>query len=177
MTASTAVPAQLVRHCKGAGLSVTPGACFRRLSSGRCSRHHHSESWHSGYSDRFGQAFVIENRPGAATNVSIQAALTSPARWLPRWSTLERRFDDQCNSVSKQRCQLPAGWRKPLVGLVIFPRHRGLTFTSANNVAELIAFARSIRARISMAFLCNGDDFASGRRSYSNRWRTSISFM
>jgi len=29
-------------------------------------------------SDRFGQAFVIENRPGAATNVSIQAALTSP---------------------------------------------------------------------------------------------------
>jgi tripartite-type tricarboxylate transporter receptor subunit TctC len=28
-------------------------------------------------SDRFGQAFLVENRPGAATNISIKAALTS----------------------------------------------------------------------------------------------------
>ena len=29
-------------------------------------------------SDRLGQPFIVENRPGAATNVSVQAALTSP---------------------------------------------------------------------------------------------------
>src|SRR5262245_1486385 len=30
------------------------------------------------FSDRLGQPFVIENRPGAATNLSIQAALAAP---------------------------------------------------------------------------------------------------
>jgi tripartite-type tricarboxylate transporter receptor subunit TctC len=29
-------------------------------------------------SDRLGQSFVVENRPGAATNLALQAALTSP---------------------------------------------------------------------------------------------------
>src|SRR4029434_5189804 len=30
-------------------------------------------------SDRLGQSFVVENRPGAATNLALQAALTSPS--------------------------------------------------------------------------------------------------
>ena len=101
-------------------------------------------------SDRFGQAFVIENRPGAATNVSIQAALTSPPDgysmvYIGTTVAINATLYES-SGVNFLRDGSAVG------GLVTFPHviaaHPSLP---ANNVAELIAFARSNPGKISMA--------------------------
>src|SRR5215475_6478470 len=101
-------------------------------------------------SDRFGQAFVIENRPGAATNISIQAALTSPPDgyslvYIGTTVTINATLYES-SGVNFLRDGSAVG------GLVTFPHviaaHPSLP---ANNVAELVAFARSNPGKISMA--------------------------
>src|SRR5229473_2198642 len=101
-------------------------------------------------SDRFGKAFVVENRPGAATNVSIQAALTSPPDGyslvnVGTSATINATLYES-SGVNFLRDGSAVG------GLANLPHviaaHPSLP---ANNVAELIAFARSNPGKISMA--------------------------
>jgi tripartite-type tricarboxylate transporter receptor subunit TctC len=101
-------------------------------------------------SDRLGQAFVIENRPGAATNVSIQAALTAPPDgysmvYIGTTVTINASLYES-SGVNFLRDGSAVG------GLVNFPHviaaHPSLP---ANNVAELIAYGRSNPGKINMA--------------------------
>jgi tripartite-type tricarboxylate transporter receptor subunit TctC len=101
-------------------------------------------------SDRLGQTFVIENRPGAATNVSIQAALASPPDgysmvYIGTTVTINASLYES-SGVNFLRDGSAVG------GFVNFPHviaaHPSLP---ANNVAELIAYGRSNPGKISMA--------------------------
>jgi tripartite-type tricarboxylate transporter receptor subunit TctC len=99
-------------------------------------------------SDRLGQPFVVENRPGAATNLSIQAALTSPADghslvFVGTSAAINATMYEGINFVRDG-----AG----VGGLVVFPHvvvaHPSLP---ADNVPELIAYAKSNPGKLSMA--------------------------
>jgi tripartite-type tricarboxylate transporter receptor subunit TctC len=99
-------------------------------------------------SDRFGQPFIVENRPGAATNISIQAALTSPPDGysLAFAGTSAAINATMYEGINFLRDGAGVG------GLVAFPNvvvaHPSLP---ANNIPELIAYAKSNPGKISMA--------------------------
>jgi tripartite-type tricarboxylate transporter receptor subunit TctC len=99
-------------------------------------------------SDRLGQPFLVENRPGAATNISIQAALTSPPDgyalvYVGTSAAINATMYEGINFVRDG-----AG----VGGLVDFPHviaaHPSLP---ASNIPELIAYAKSNPGKISMA--------------------------
>ena len=54
----------------------------RRLCRGRPDRHPRARLMGQWLSERLGQPFVIENRPGAGTNIATEAVVRAPARWL-----------------------------------------------------------------------------------------------
>jgi tripartite-type tricarboxylate transporter receptor subunit TctC len=101
-------------------------------------------------SDRFGQSFIVENRPGAATNISVQAGLASPP---DGYSIVYVSTSTAINTTIYESSGinfLRDG--SAVAGLVTFPHviaaHPSLP---ANNVAELIAYARSNPGKISVA--------------------------
>ena len=67
----------MLSNRQGAGLSVTSSALDRRL----CRRRHGRRAcapdrqW---LSEQLGQQFVIENRPGAGTNIATEAVVRAP---------------------------------------------------------------------------------------------------
>jgi tripartite-type tricarboxylate transporter receptor subunit TctC len=101
-------------------------------------------------SDRLGQQFIVENRAGAATNVSIQAAITAPPDgyslvYVGTSAAINATLYES-SSVSFLRDGVA------VAGLVRFPHviaaHPALPTTT---VAEFIAYAQSNPAKISMA--------------------------
>jgi tripartite-type tricarboxylate transporter receptor subunit TctC len=101
-------------------------------------------------SDRFGQSFIVENRPGAATNISVQAGLASPP---DGYSIIYVSTSTAINATFYESSGvnfLRDG--SAVAGLVTFPHviaaHPSLP---ANDVAELIAYARSNPGKISIA--------------------------
>jgi tripartite-type tricarboxylate transporter receptor subunit TctC len=101
-------------------------------------------------SDRFGQSFIVENRPGAATNISVQAGLALPP---DGYSIVFVATSTAINATIYESSGinfLRDG--SAVAGLVTFPHviaaHPSLP---ANNIAELIAYARSNPGKISMA--------------------------
>jgi tripartite-type tricarboxylate transporter receptor subunit TctC len=101
-------------------------------------------------SDRLSQPFIVENRPGAATNISIQAALTSPPDGYSLVFTATSAAINATLYESLSANFLQDG--TAVAGLVRFPHviaaHPSLP---ANDVAELIAYARSNPGKVSMA--------------------------
>jgi tripartite-type tricarboxylate transporter receptor subunit TctC len=101
-------------------------------------------------SDRLNQPFIVENRPGAATNISIQAALTSPPDGYSLVFTATSAAINATLYESLSVNFLQDG--TAVAGLVRFPHviaaHPSLP---ANDVAELIAYARSNPGKVSMA--------------------------
>jgi tripartite-type tricarboxylate transporter receptor subunit TctC len=101
-------------------------------------------------SDRLSQPFIVENRPGAATNISIQAALTSPPDGYSLVFTATSAAINATLYESLSVNFLQDG--TAVAGLVRFPHviaaHPSLP---ANDVAELIAYARSNPGKVSMA--------------------------
>jgi tripartite-type tricarboxylate transporter receptor subunit TctC len=101
-------------------------------------------------SDRFGQAFLVENRPGAATNLSIQAALTSPPdgytiAYVSTSAAINATVYEG-SGINFLRDGSAVG------GLVSFP----LVIVAnpslpAKDIAELIAYAKANPGKISMA--------------------------
>ena len=101
-------------------------------------------------SDRHGQSFVVENRSGGATNLALQAALTSP----PDGYSLVYIATSTAISTTLYESQSVNFLRdsSAVAGLVRFPHimaaHPSLP---AKTVAELIAFARSNPGKVNVA--------------------------
>jgi tripartite-type tricarboxylate transporter receptor subunit TctC len=101
-------------------------------------------------SDRLGQQFVVENRPGAATNIALQAAIASP----PDGYTLAHINSSTAVNATLYD-KLPFDFLRdtaPVAGVVNFP-HLIVVHPSvrANTVPEFIAYAKSNPGKISVA--------------------------
>jgi tripartite-type tricarboxylate transporter receptor subunit TctC len=101
-------------------------------------------------SDELGQPFIVENKPGAATNISLQAAVTAPAEgytlvYLSGSATVNRSL---YKSLSFDVLQDIA----PVAGLVDFPFVMLVhpSFPAAT-VAEFISYAKANPGKIRVA--------------------------
>jgi tripartite-type tricarboxylate transporter receptor subunit TctC len=101
-------------------------------------------------SERLGQSVVIENRPGASTNLSIQAAAASPADGY----TLVCVTASAALNVSLYE-NLPFNLLRdiaPVAGIIDFPLVMVVsTVLPVRTVPEFIAYAKANPGRISMA--------------------------
>ena len=101
-------------------------------------------------SDRLGQPFVIENKPGAATNIAVQAAVDAAADgytllWVTTANTSNVTFYDALHFDFLRDVAPVAGLvRMPLV-MVVNPS------VPARTVAEFITYAKSNPGKINMA--------------------------
>jgi tripartite-type tricarboxylate transporter receptor subunit TctC len=101
-------------------------------------------------SDRLGQPFVIENKPGAATNIAVQAAVDAPADgymllWVTTANTSNVTFYDSLHfDFLRDVAPVAALVRVPLV-MVVNPS------VPARTVAEFIAYAKANPGKINMA--------------------------
>jgi tripartite-type tricarboxylate transporter receptor subunit TctC len=105
--------------------------------------------------DRLGQSVVIENRPGAGTNLAVQAAVASP----PDGYTL--LFVATTNAINTSfHASLPFDFLRdlaPVAGLVELPFVMEVNpSVPANTVAEFIAHAKANPGRINMASFGTG---------------------
>jgi len=100
--------------------------------------------------DRLGQPFVIENKPGAATNIAVQAAVDAAADgytllWVTTANTSNVTFYDGLHfDFLRDIAPVAALVRVPLV-MVVNPS------VPAKTVAEFIAYAKSNPGKINMA--------------------------
>ncbi len=106
-------------------------------------------------SERLGQSIVVENKPGAATNISIQAAVSAPPDgytllFIAASATVNVTLFDS----------LPFNLLRdiaPASGLIDFPLVLVVNpSTPARTVAEFIAYARDNPGKISMASFGTG---------------------
>src|SRR6266446_3725137 len=106
-------------------------------------------------SERLGQSIVVENKPGAATNISIQAAVSAPPDgytllFIAASATVNVTLFDS----------LPFNLLHdvaPVSGLIDFPLVLVVNpSTPARTVAEFIAYARDNPGKISMASFGTG---------------------
>jgi tripartite-type tricarboxylate transporter receptor subunit TctC len=101
-------------------------------------------------SERLGQSVVVENKPGASTNISIQAAVSSP----PDGYTLLLIAASAAVNVSLFG-NLPFNLLRdiaPVSGLIDFPLVMVINPSiPARTVAEFIAYAKANPEKISMA--------------------------
>ena len=101
-------------------------------------------------SDRFGQTFLVENRPGAATNIGMQAALTSPPdghsmAWVGTSAAINATLYEG-SGINFVRNGSAVG------NLAYFPHVIAMHPSfPASNIVELIAYAKSNPGKILMA--------------------------
>jgi tripartite-type tricarboxylate transporter receptor subunit TctC len=101
-------------------------------------------------SDRLGQPFVIENKPGAAGNIAVQAAVDAAADgytllWVTTANTSNVTFYDSLHfDFLRDVAPVAALVRVPLV-MVVNPS------VPARTVAEFITYAKSNPGKINMA--------------------------
>ena len=100
-------------------------------------------------SERLGKQVIIENRPGAGTNISVQAVASAPP---DGYTLLWIGTANAINATLYER--LPFDFVRditPVAGLVLYPLvlevHPGVP---ANSVAELIAFAKAHPGRVNI---------------------------
>jgi tripartite-type tricarboxylate transporter receptor subunit TctC len=100
--------------------------------------------------DRLGQPFIVENRPGAATNVSIQAAMAAP----PDGHALVFVGTTVAINAALYESYSINFFRdgSAVAGLVSFPHVVAANPSlPAKSVAELIAYARANPGKVSVA--------------------------
>ena len=101
-------------------------------------------------SERLGQQIIIENRPGAATNIATQAVINSPPdgyTWL--WAGISNAINASIYG------SLPFDFLRdvaPAAGLVAYPMVFEVNpSVPAKNIAELIAYAKANPGKITLA--------------------------
>jgi tripartite-type tricarboxylate transporter receptor subunit TctC len=101
-------------------------------------------------SERLGQQVVIENKPGASTNIAVQAVINSP----PDGYTLLWVGTSNAINVTLY-ASLPFDFLKaiaPVAGIVVYPMVIEVNpALPAKSIAELIALARANPGKITMA--------------------------
>ncbi len=108
-----------------------------------------------GLSERFGQQFIVENRPGAATNIATEVVVRAKADGhtllLITTSNLLNGalFDKLSYDFIRDITPIASIWRTPLVLVV------GSEFPAAT-VPEFIAYAKAHPGKINMASFGNG---------------------
>jgi len=106
-------------------------------------------------SERLGQPIVVENKPGASTNISIQAAVSAP----PDGYTLVFVAASAAVNVTLFD-NLPFNLLRdiaPVAGLIDFPLVMVVNpSVPANTVAEFVAYAKARPGNISMASFGTG---------------------
>ncbi len=106
-------------------------------------------------SKRLGQPVIIENRPGASTNIAMQAVINSPPDgYTLLWHSLASVMNTSVFA------NLPFDTRRdiePVAGVISYPMimvaHPSVP---ARNVAELIAYARANPSKVTMASFGGG---------------------
>jgi tripartite-type tricarboxylate transporter receptor subunit TctC len=97
-------------------------------------------------SERLGQEVIIENRPGAATNIAAQNVISSPA---DGYSLLWIGTSNAINASLYQN--LPFNFVRdvaPVAGMVVYPLVLEVHPSVATNLAQFIALAKAAPGRI-----------------------------
>jgi tripartite-type tricarboxylate transporter receptor subunit TctC len=106
-------------------------------------------------SERLGQPFVIENRPGGGSNIATEAVVRAPADgytllMVGSWSAINATLYEKLNfNFIRDIAPVASIGRVPLV-MVVNPS------VPAKTVPEFIAFAKANPGKISMASAGNG---------------------
>jgi tripartite-type tricarboxylate transporter receptor subunit TctC len=100
--------------------------------------------------ERMGQQIIIENRPGAATNIATQAVINSPADgYTLLWAGISNVINASVYGT------LPFDFLKdiaPVAGLVVYPMvFEANPSVPAKNIPELITYAMANPGKITLA--------------------------
>ena len=104
---------------------------------------------------RLGQPFIIENRPGAGTNIGTEAVVRAPADgytllWVTSVNTTNTTIYDKLNfNFIRDIAPVASFVREPLV-IVVNPS------VPAHTIPEFIAYAKANQVKINMASSGNG---------------------
>jgi tripartite-type tricarboxylate transporter receptor subunit TctC len=106
-------------------------------------------------SERLGQQFVVENRPGANTNIATEAGARAPADgytliMVSSTSAINATFYDKLNFNLNRDFAMIAGLNSSPLVLEVHPA------VPVNSVPEFVTYAKANSARISMASFGTG---------------------
>ena len=101
-------------------------------------------------SERLGQPFLIENRPGAAGNIAAEAVVRAPAGWLqPPASPARQTRSTRHSTTSSISISSRTSLLLPADPYLL--RDGGESFCPAKTVPEFIAYAKANPDKINMA--------------------------
>jgi tripartite-type tricarboxylate transporter receptor subunit TctC len=105
--------------------------------------------------ERLGQSFIVENRPGAGSNMGAQAAVRAPA---DGYTLLLVTTTNAINATLYNNLDFNLSWDiAPVAGLILVPNVMVVNpSVPAKTVPEFIAYAKANPAKINMASTGNG---------------------
>ena len=152
-----------VAHREGASLSDAAGAHHRWLSAGGATDiiARLMGQW---LSERLGQPFIIENRPGAGSNIATEAVVRAPADGytlllVAPANAINATLYDKLNFNFIRDIAPVAGIVRVPIVMEVNPS------VPAKTVPEFIAYAKANPGKINMASSGNGTATACGRRA------------
>jgi len=106
-------------------------------------------------SERLGYSFVVENRPGAASNIATEAVIRAPA---DGYTLLQATVSNAINASLYERLNFDfVRDTQPVAGLYSGPLIMEVTPAfPANSVSEFITYVRANRGRVNMASAGSG---------------------